>query len=191
MPRVKRTRCRFCAAFFSPNRKVGARQYACSKAECQARRQQANHRAWVSEHPDCYRGRAGKHARYRAEVAAGRRVPRRRPKPADGDQREQEAILTQAVLQQPVNPILLGGSEQEEILAQGRLLQALIVTLPAPSLPVEQEEMERRRSAWQDLVRRLMEGAPRRPPTREQRDLRPRSAGRGARRERRRYVRTA
>lgn len=157
MPRKKRKRCQFCETLFSPDPRVGPRQYACSRPECQAARQVSNHQRWVEAHPDCYQGRSAKHARYRAEIAAGLRVPESRPSRGVGDHPEQEAISTQVPQGESVEPTLRSVAEQEETLTQGLIFQALVASLPAPLEPPEQEEMERRQAAWQDLVRRLAE----------------------------------
>lgn len=48
--------CRFCGALFRPDRRVGARQYACSTPACQAQRKRACQERWLARHPDYFSG---------------------------------------------------------------------------------------------------------------------------------------
>ena len=48
--------CRFCGARFRPDRRVGARQYACSSSACQAQRKRACQDRWLARHPEYFRG---------------------------------------------------------------------------------------------------------------------------------------
>lgn len=55
MPVHKRP-CRFCGKPFVPDRRVGARQYACRTPACQAQRKKACQESWTEAHPDYFRG---------------------------------------------------------------------------------------------------------------------------------------
>ncbi len=44
--------CRFCRRWFLPDLRVGARQRACSTAECQERRRAATQACWRKRNPD-------------------------------------------------------------------------------------------------------------------------------------------
>lgn len=49
-------RCRYCGKMFVPDRRVGARQKACS-AECRKQRKKENNRAFSGKNRDYWRGR--------------------------------------------------------------------------------------------------------------------------------------
>lgn len=49
--------CRYCRRWFRPSPRVGERQYACSAAACQARRQRENEEGWHAAHPGFMRRR--------------------------------------------------------------------------------------------------------------------------------------
>lgn len=48
-------RCRLCQNVFSPDPKVGQRQWACSRPECQTLRQKLNHIDWLERNPVDYK----------------------------------------------------------------------------------------------------------------------------------------
>lgn len=53
----RRKRCRFCRDLFWPDRRIGKKQYACSKPECQKKRQQLNCKQWHEKNPTAERER--------------------------------------------------------------------------------------------------------------------------------------
>ena len=53
----RRTRCRFCRELFTPDPRLKGNQYACSAAECQHERKQANQRRWLARQPGYFTGR--------------------------------------------------------------------------------------------------------------------------------------
>ena len=46
--------CRFCRKWFFPDRRVGARQRACSSAECQRNRRSETQASWRQRNPDYF-----------------------------------------------------------------------------------------------------------------------------------------
>jgi len=46
--------CRFCHRWFSPDPRVGERQFACSRPECQAKRKQSQQTAWRRRNPEYF-----------------------------------------------------------------------------------------------------------------------------------------
>jgi hypothetical protein len=62
-----RKRCPFCRCLFTPDGRVASRQWACTKADCQARRRQQTQKQWREDHPD---DRAAR--RLRAEIATAK-----------------------------------------------------------------------------------------------------------------------
>lgn len=49
--------CRFCRRWFRPDARVGERQRACSKPECQAERERVQQAAWRARNPEYGRAR--------------------------------------------------------------------------------------------------------------------------------------
>lgn len=49
--------CRFCRKWFRPDARVGDRQRACSKPECQAERERRQQEAWRARNPEYGRAR--------------------------------------------------------------------------------------------------------------------------------------
>jgi hypothetical protein len=49
--------CVFCGRFFTPDRRVGARQKACGREECRRQRRQAAQRDWCERNPGYFSGR--------------------------------------------------------------------------------------------------------------------------------------
>src|SRR5271157_2460775 len=52
MPAPRKRPCSFCRHWFRPNARVGARQHACSKPECQAARRKKTQAKWRAANPD-------------------------------------------------------------------------------------------------------------------------------------------
>lgn len=156
MAAERRRRCEFCAVLFRPDPRVGKRQRACSKSDCQEARRVDARRGWQEQHPDYFRGRAVKHARYRADVAAGRRTPVPRPSAALAEQDER---LRQVAPAQEVGTLLPALREQDEISPQVQLIFGLAATLPIPSAVPEQDEIATRLAAWESLGRRALASA--------------------------------
>lgn len=165
--RRRRKRCRYCAELFRPDPRVGKRQRACSKSDCQSRRQAKNREDWLGRHPGYFTGRGFQHKRYREEIASGERVPVPRPgpeqQPSTGEQREQEEISPQALTSQCVTSDLPDLAEQEEISRQAYLVQAVATVLGSLLRASEQEQLGAMFSDWEDLARCLA-GQSKRPP---------------------------
>src|SRR6266545_1010681 len=49
---VKKRPCRICHRWFQPDRRVGDRQRACPRSECQAERRKRAQAAWRKRHPE-------------------------------------------------------------------------------------------------------------------------------------------
>ena len=52
MPETRKRPCTICRRWFRPNPRVGARQHACSKPECQAARRKKTQARWRARNPD-------------------------------------------------------------------------------------------------------------------------------------------
>ena len=52
MPKVRKKPCRICRRWFQPDARVGERQRACGKAECQTARRQKTQADWRKRNPD-------------------------------------------------------------------------------------------------------------------------------------------
>jgi len=77
MPVARKRPCCVCHRWFRPDNRVGLRQHACSKPECQALRRRKQQAAWRARHPDYFAGR-----RIQARmVLEDRPVPLRLPPP--------------------------------------------------------------------------------------------------------------
>jgi len=50
-------RCKFCGRYFTPDKRVGDRQKACSRKECQRARKQLAQSNWVKKNPNYFKGR--------------------------------------------------------------------------------------------------------------------------------------
>ena len=57
MPSARKRPCCVCHRWFLPDNRVGSRQHACSKPECQASRRRKQQAAWRARHPDYFAGR--------------------------------------------------------------------------------------------------------------------------------------
>ena len=57
MPYASKRPCCTCHRWFRPNNRVGFRQRACSRPDCQRLRHQRNQAEWVAWHPDYFAGR--------------------------------------------------------------------------------------------------------------------------------------
>ena len=68
MPDARKRPCSVCRCWFRPNVRVGERQRACGKAECQAARRKKSKANWRGRHPDYARG-------YRIEQRAAQERP--------------------------------------------------------------------------------------------------------------------
>ena len=49
---MRKRPCRFCRRWFGPDKRVGARQRACSAEACQKKRRAATQAAWRAAHPE-------------------------------------------------------------------------------------------------------------------------------------------
>jgi hypothetical protein len=129
--------CRFCRELFTPDPRVGPRQVACSKPECQKARKKANQDDWVSRHPEYFRGRypntkrwledhPGYLAGYREsqpERVARDNEERKRRREADARTRAdiQDSISIEPVVRKTLTPYLAETSSadiQDSILPQ-------------------------------------------------------------------------
>lgn len=157
---MRRPRCQYCSKLFRPDPRVGKRQRACSKRDCQNRRQAENREDWLRRHAGYFAGRGPEHRRYREEISSGERVPVRRPMPKQnpdtGEQSEQEEISIQAQIQQGVTSDLAICSEQEEISTQAKLVQVVVTVLVSLLQASEQEQPGAKFSGWEDLARYLV-----------------------------------
>jgi hypothetical protein len=50
-------RCKFCGRYFTPDKRVGDRQKACKRKECQRARKQLAQSNWVKKNPNYFKGR--------------------------------------------------------------------------------------------------------------------------------------
>lgn len=57
MPVSRKRPCCVCHRWFRPDSRVGSRQRACRKAECQSVRRRRKQAAWRARNPDYFRGR--------------------------------------------------------------------------------------------------------------------------------------
>jgi hypothetical protein len=57
MPVARKRPCCICRRWFRPDNRVGSRQQACSKPECQAMRRRKQQAAWRARNPDYFSGR--------------------------------------------------------------------------------------------------------------------------------------
>ena len=69
MGRTRRKSCCICGDLFWPDPRVGRRQRACSKRECQQERRRQTQAAWRAEHPDYFSERRLRQRAMRAEAA--------------------------------------------------------------------------------------------------------------------------
>ena len=82
----KKRPCCICRKWFRPDPRVGDRQKACGKPECQGKRRQRTQSRWRSRNPDYFRARwLRERSRQAEEAAEGRPASggeaRRRPAP--------------------------------------------------------------------------------------------------------------
>ena len=54
MPDARKRPCCICRRWFRPDKRVGSRQRACSKPECQAARRHKTQADWVARNPDYF-----------------------------------------------------------------------------------------------------------------------------------------
>jgi hypothetical protein len=52
MPEARKKPCRICRRWFQPDPRVGSRQRACSKPDCQSARRQKTQASWRGRNPD-------------------------------------------------------------------------------------------------------------------------------------------
>ena len=52
MPKARKKPCRICRRWFQPDARVGERQRACGKPECQTARRQKTQADWRKRNPD-------------------------------------------------------------------------------------------------------------------------------------------
>jgi hypothetical protein len=163
--------CRFCRRWFEVDPRLKERQYACSSATCQARRQKANVEGWIEQHPGYFRSRAGKHRLYRRDHAeAQKRWRAAHPEAREREnraraERRQTAQVRRAVEQETMALQLHGADqvaaglaravEQKSIQAQLNILVGLASHLPPA---VEQKPIDGALSTWHDRGRQLLGG---------------------------------
>lgn len=75
MPDARKRPCCVCRCWFRPNVRVGARQRACGKAECQAARRQQTQAKWRKINPEYARGYRIEQRAAQPRPAAPLRVP--------------------------------------------------------------------------------------------------------------------
>ncbi len=172
MPRTPRKRpCRFCRRWFRPDRRLKERQYACSAAACQRRRQAGNRARWLARSPGYFRRRAEKHRAWRRAHPDANRLwraahpdVRKRQDRARAERRrrarlrvsaEQEAMALQLLAAPGHGARHALSAEQEAIRAQAFVLTGLAARLP---LSAEQEPIVGALTACHDLGRRLLAG---------------------------------
>jgi len=163
--------CRFCRRWFQVDPRLKERQYACSAAACQARRQEANVAAWLDRHAGYLRDRCQKHRLYRRDhVEAQKRWRAAHPEARDRENRaraerrkrtqvrravEQEAIALEIHGGEEVAPGPSSAVDQKSIEAQRNILIGIASQLPPA---VEQKPIAGALSAWHDRGRRLLGG---------------------------------
>ena len=54
MPDARKRPCSICRRWFRPDPRIGQRQRACGKADCQAARRQQTQAGWRARNPDYY-----------------------------------------------------------------------------------------------------------------------------------------
>lgn len=179
MPQTLQKRpCRFCRRWFRPDPRLGARQRVCGDEACQWRRQAANQRAWLLEHPGYFRGpaRAAKHRAYRAAHPEVQRRRRAKPEVRERErlaraERRRRGATWRAVEQEAIHLQLLGPQrfasrvaanpaavEQEAMRSQLLVLVGLASALPPGGA---QEPIAGSLRGWHDRGRRLLGGAAR------------------------------
>jgi hypothetical protein len=79
--RRRRRRCTVCGELFQADRRVGTRQRACSRAECQRQRRQQTQRKWRQRHPDYFVDRRLRRRAAQARAAQSSPERARRPPP--------------------------------------------------------------------------------------------------------------
>ena len=57
MAKLRKKRCRFCRERFWPHPRVGKRQRACRKPDCQKKRRAETQKAWREKNPDYWKAR--------------------------------------------------------------------------------------------------------------------------------------
>jgi hypothetical protein len=57
MARSRKRPCTICRQWFLPDPRIGKRQRACRKPQCQAARRKKTQAAWRAKNPDCFIGR--------------------------------------------------------------------------------------------------------------------------------------
>jgi hypothetical protein len=57
MPVARKRPCCICHRWFRPDNRIGSRQHACGKAECEALRRRKKQAAWRARNPDVFRAR--------------------------------------------------------------------------------------------------------------------------------------
>ena len=56
MPEARKRPCSICRKWFRPNPRVGTRQWACTKPDCQKARRQRTQANWRARNPDYFTG---------------------------------------------------------------------------------------------------------------------------------------
>ncbi|MCP4204527.1 MAG: hypothetical protein GY769_21675 [bacterium] len=70
MAKLRKKRCPFCPKRFWPHPRVGARQWACRKPECQKARRAQTQKAWREKNPDYWKARRLQQRSAAAKAAA-------------------------------------------------------------------------------------------------------------------------
>lgn len=97
--RQRRKRCRFCRELFDLNPRVGSRQIACARVNCQKLRKQANQKRWLGEGSGYFARRYGKTKRWLQEHPGYFAEYRRRNPEKVGLDNEQRRIRRQRAQQ--------------------------------------------------------------------------------------------
>jgi hypothetical protein len=165
---VATRRCEFCRRSFVPDRRVGARQRACSDERCKADRNKAACRSWRERHPANRAREAARAKSYRDQHAEELRARRRRDAPWQRElaaQRERRRLGREVVRHEIGAQVLAGLSSgggvpgavagdvvRHEIGAPGLVLLGLAAASPLPRRrEVVRHEMVMRLAGWKDL----------------------------------------
>ncbi len=163
--------CRFCRRWFQVDPRLKERQYACSSATCQARRQQTNVEAWLERYPGYLRGRTDKHRLYRRDHAeAQKRWRASHPEAREREnraraERRKRAQVRSAVEQEAIALELHGGEQVAAGLSPAvdqksmRAQLNILVGVASQLLPaVEHKPIAGALTKWHDRGRQLIGG---------------------------------
>ncbi len=160
-----------CRRWFQVDPRLKERQYACSSATCQARRQQTNVEAWLERYPGYLRGRTDKHRLYRRDHAeAQKRWRASHPEAREREnraraERRKRAQVRSAVEQEAIALELHGGEQVAAGLSPAvdqksmRAQLNILVGVASQLLPaVEHKPIAGALTKWHDRGRQLIGG---------------------------------